>query len=146
MRALSEITQLEPSKIQEIYLEHGDMGALAEHTVSKKQISPLVQQQLLLPGLHDQLRKIADASGSGAAEAKKKILTGLLINCSPLEAKYLIKTVTGEMRVGAVEGLVELAIAKGFERDLQKVRQAMLLSGDIAQVALLAKKMRLRLR
>ena len=140
MQALSEITRLEPSEIQKIYLEHGDMGALAEHAISKKQISPLVQQQLLLPDLHDQLRKIADASGSGAVEAKKKILTGLLINCSPLEAKYVIKIVTGEMRVGAVEGLVELAIAKGFDRELHEVRQAMLLSGDIAQVALLAKR------
>ncbi len=140
MRALSEIARLEQAQVQRIYMEHGDMGALAEYAVSKKQFSPLVQQQLLLPDLYDQLRKVADAAGPGAAEAKKKILTGLLINCSPLEAKYLIKIATGEMRVGAVEGLVELAISKGFERDLQKVRQAMLLSGDIAQVALLAKK------
>jgi DNA ligase 1 len=140
MRSLSEIGRLEPEEIQEIYLKHGDMGALAEYIVSKRQQSPLITQQLLLPDLHDQLRKIADAAGSGAAGAKRKILTGLLINCSPLEAKYLIKIVTGELRVGVVEGLVELALAKAFGRDVQAVRQAMLLSGDIAQVALLAKK------
>jgi DNA ligase 1 len=140
MRSLSEIGRLEPEEIQKIYLKHGDMGALAEYVVSKRQQSPLVAQQLLLPDLHDQLRKIADAAGSGAAVAKRKVLTGLLINCSPLEAKYLIKIVTGELRVGVVEGLVELAIAKAFGRDLHAVRQAMLLSGDIAQVALLAKK------
>ena len=141
MQSLSEIARLEPEEIQEIYLKHGDMGALAEHAVSKKQWSPLVpQRQLLLPDLHDQLRKIADASGSGSAEAKKKILTGLLINCSPLEARYLVKIATGELRVGAVEGLVELAVGKAFGHDAQSVRQAMLLSGDIAQVALLAKK------
>jgi DNA ligase-1 len=98
-------------------------------------------QQLLLPDLYDQLRKIADAAGPGSAEAKRKILTGLLVNSSPLEAKYLIKIVAGgELRVGVVEGLVELAIAKAFGRDLQAIRQAMLLSGDISQVALLAKK------
>jgi DNA ligase-1 len=141
MQSLSEIARLEPEEIQEIYLKHGDMGALAERAVSKKRWSPLVpQRQLLLPDLHDQLRKIADASGSGSAEAKKKILTGLLINCSPLEARYLVKIATGELRVGAVEGLVELAVGKAFGHDAQSVRQAMLLSGDIAQVALLAKK------
>ncbi|MDQ5859440.1 MAG: ATP-dependent DNA ligase [Thermoproteota archaeon] len=140
MRSLSEIARLEPEEIQRIYLKHGDMGALAEYVVSKRQQSPLVAQQLLLPDVHDQLRKIADAVGSGAAEAKRKILTGLLINSSPLEAKYLIKIATGELRVGVVEGLVELAIAKAFERDVQAIRQAMLLSGDIAHVALLAKK------
>jgi DNA ligase 1 len=141
MQSLSEIARLEPEEIQEIYLKHGDMGALAEHAVSKKQWSPLVpQRQLLLPDLHDQLRKIADASGPRSAEAKKKILTGLLVNCSPLEARYLVKIATGELRVGAVEGLVELAVGKAFGHDAQSVRQAMLLSGDIAQVALLAKK------
>ena len=141
MQSLSEIARLETEEIQEIYLKHGDMGALAERAVSKKQWSPLVpQRQLLLPDLHDQLRKIADASGSGSAEAKKKILTGLLINCSPLEARYLVKIATGELRVGAVVGLVELAVGKAFGHDAQSVRQAMLLSGDIAQVALLAKK------
>jgi DNA ligase-1 len=141
MQSLSEIARLEPEEIQEIYLKHGDMGALAERAVSKKQWSPLVpQRQLLLLDLHDQLRKIADASGPRSAEAKKKILTGLLVNCSPLEARYLVKIATGELRVGAVVGLVELAVGKAFGHDAQSVRQAMLLSGDIAQVALLAKK------
>ena len=141
MRSLSEIAHLEPEEVQKIYLKHGDMGALAEYVVSKRQQSPLMTQQLLLPDLYDQLRKIADAAGPKSAEAKRKILTGLLVNSSPLEAKYLIKIVAGgELRVGVVEGLVELAIAKAFGRDLQAIRQAMLLSGDISQVALLAKK------
>src|SRR5215210_1648075 len=57
MQSLSEIARLETEEIQEIYLKHGDMGALAERAVSKKQWSPLVpQRQLLLPDLHDQLR------------------------------------------------------------------------------------------
>jgi len=140
MRSLLEITHLEPKEVQKIYLKHGDMGALAEYVVSKRQQSPLMAQQLLLPDLYDQLRKIADATGPGSSEAKRKILTGLLMNSSPLEAKYLIKIAGGELRVGVVEGLVELAIAKAFRRDVKAIRQAMLLSGDIAQVALLAKK------
>ncbi|MFL6493913.1 MAG: ATP-dependent DNA ligase [Nitrososphaera sp.] len=140
MRSLSDIARLKPDEVQKIYLKHGDMGALAEYVISKKQQSPLMIHRLLLPDLYDQLRKIADAVGSGSAEAKRKILTGLLINSSPIEAKYLIKIASGEMRIGVVEGLVELAIAKAFDRDVQAIRQAMLLSGDIAQVALLAKK------
>ncbi|MFL6483635.1 MAG: ATP-dependent DNA ligase [Nitrososphaera sp.] len=140
MRSLSDIARLKPDELQKIYLKHGDMGALAEYVISKKQQSPIMIQRLLLPDLYDQLRKIADAVGSGSAEAKRKILTGLLINSSPIEAKCLIKIASGEMRIGVVEGLVELAIAKAFDRDVQAIRQAILLSGDIAQVALLAKK------
>lgn len=115
------------------------MGALAQHAVSKKQVSALVEQKLTLPTLYEQLKKIAEASGSGAGEAKKKILTGLLLDCSPLEAKYLVKIAEGEMRTGAVEGLVELAISKAFGKSPEQVRQAVLVSGDIARVALLAK-------
>src|SRR5687767_2740446 len=44
MRSLSEITHLEPEEVQKIYLKHGDMGALAEYVVSKRQQSPLVAQ------------------------------------------------------------------------------------------------------
>ena len=72
MRSLSEIARLEPEEIQKIYLKHGDMGALAEYVVSKRQQSPLVAQQLLLPDLYDQLRKIADASWLWGSRGKKE--------------------------------------------------------------------------
>jgi DNA ligase 1 len=140
MRSLSDIARLQPEDIQKIYLKYGDIGSLAEYAVSKKQQTPLVFERIQLSDLYDQLRKIADATGPGAAEAKRKILTGLLINCSSLEAKYLIRIASGEMRIGVVESSVELAIAKAFGQQVQAVRHAMLLSGDIAQVAIMAKK------
>jgi DNA ligase-1 len=139
MRSLSDVTKLQPEEIQKIYLQHGDLGALAEFAVAKKEQNPLVQQNLLLPDLHEQLKKFAMISGQGASDTKRRILTGLLINCMPLEAKYLIKIASGEMRIGVVEGLVEVALSEAFGRDLKQLRQAMLLLGDVAKVALLAK-------
>jgi DNA ligase 1 len=62
------------------------------------------------------------------------------LNSSPREAKYLTKIINGEMRIGLTEGLVEVAISKAFNEELRNVRGAMLVSGDISQVALLAKK------
>lgn len=140
MRSLSEIARLQPQEVQEIYIKHGDMGALAEYAVAKKQQGPLLEHQLELPELQEQLRKIAGAAGAGAADAKRKILTGILINCSPLEAKYIVKIATGEMRIGAVEGLVELGVAKAFGSEPAQLRQALLLSSDITHVAILAKR------
>jgi DNA ligase-1 len=67
-------------------------------------------------------------------------LKGLLINSSPLEAKYLIKIINGEMRIGLTEGLVEIAISEAFHQDLKDVRDAILVSGDISKVVLLAKR------
>ena len=140
IRVLSEIATLDPNQIQHIYLKHGDMGALSEYAVSKKNMVSLFQQQALtLLSIYDRLKEIADTIGSGSNKDKKNILKGLLINSSPLEAKYLIKIINGETRIGLTEGLVEIAVSKAFDQDLEHVRDAMLFSGDISKVSLLAK-------
>ena len=141
MQSLSEIAMLDASEIQQVYLTHGDMGALSEYAVSKKHIFSLFrQQQQTLCFVYNQLKKIADTVGSGAGKNKTKILTGLLIDMLPLEAKYLIKIINGEMRIGLVEGLIEIAIAKAFNQNIKVIREAMLVAGDIAQVSILAKR------
>ena len=142
MESLSEIAMLDIKDIQNIHLKHGDIGAMAEHAVSKKHVISLFNQQekISLSYVYHQFKKIANISGSGSNKNKKNLLKGLLIACSPLESKYLIKIITGEMRMGSVEGLVEIALSRGFDRELQYIREAMLISGDISQVAVLAKK------
>jgi DNA ligase-1 len=141
MQTLSEISTLDQNQIQQIYLQYGDMGALSEYAVSKKHSSSLFQQQsLTLSSIYDQFRNIADTIGYGSGKVKKNILKGLFLNSSPREAKYLTKIINGEMRIGVTEGLVEVAISKVFNEELRNVRGAMLVSGDISQVALLAKR------
>ena len=141
IQVLSEIATLDLNQIQKIYLQHGDIGALSEYAVSKKNMVSLFQQQpLTLSSVYGRLKEIADTIGSGSSKDKKKILKGLLIDSSPLEAKYLIKIINGEMRIGLTEGLVEVAISKIFGRDLKDVRDAMLVLGDISKVVLLAKR------
>jgi DNA ligase-1 len=140
MQALSEISFLDKDQIQQSYMQYGDMGALSEYAVSKKHTASLIQQQpLTLPIIHDRFKGIADSIGSDSSKAKKSILKGLFLDCSPLEAKYLTKVINGEMRIGLTEGLVEVAVSVTFNVELKKVREAMLVSGDISQVALLAK-------
>ena len=140
MQALSEISFLDRDQIQQSYMQYGDMGALSEYAVSKKHTASLIQQQpLTLPIIHDRFKGMADSIGSDSSKAKKSILKGLFLDCSPLEAKYLTKVINGEMRIGLTEGLVEVAVSAAFNVELKKVREAMLVSGDISQVALLAK-------
>jgi len=142
IQVLSEIATMDSKQIQNVYLQHGDMGALAEYAVSNRNMVSLFQQQqpLTLLSTHDRLKKIADTIGSGSAKDKKNILKGLLIDSSPLEAKYLIKIINGEMRIGLTEGLVEIAISEAFRQDLKDVRHAMLFLGDISHLVILAKK------
>ena len=142
MQSLSEIAMLDIKDIQNIHLKHGDIGAIAEYAVSKKHVISLFNQQdeLDLSFIYHLFKKIATITGSGSNRNKKNILKRLLIACSPLESKYLIKIITGEMRIGSVESLVEIAISRAFGKELKLIREAMLISGDISQVAALAKK------
>jgi len=141
MQTLSEISILDQNQIQQIFLQYGDMGALSEYAVSKKHTVSLFQQQALtLSSIYDQFKKIANTIGYGSGKDKKDLLKGLFLNSSPLEAKYLTKIISGEMRIGLTEGLVEIAVSKAFNEELGHVREAMLVSGDISQVAILAKR------
>jgi DNA ligase 1 len=147
LQSLYDVSNLNYHDIQRIHLEQGDMGAIAEYAISKKQVVTLfnhlenkAKEQLTLNDIYIQLKKIANLNGPRSINDKKNILKGLLIRCSPLESKYLIKIITNEMRIGSYEGLVELAIAKAFNKDIKNVREAILISGNIANVALLSKR------
>jgi DNA ligase-1 len=59
----------------------------------------------------------------------------LLSQATPIEAKYLVKIFTGEMRTGLHEGLMEQAVAKAFDVPLQKVKHVSMVLGDIGEVA-----------
>lgn len=141
MQTLSEISTLDQNQIQQIFLQYGDMGALSEYAVSKKHTVSLFQQQALtLSSVYDQFKKIANTTGYRSGKGKKDILKGLFLSSSPLEAKYLTKIISGELRIGLTEGLVEIALSKGFNQELGAIREAMLVSGDISQAAILAKR------
>ncbi len=146
MQSLLEISNLNYSDIKRIHLAHGDIGAIAEYAISKKQVVTLFnhfenkEEQLSLIDIYIRFKKISKLSGPRSNNDKKVLLKGLLIRCSPIESKYIIKIITNEMRIGSYEGLVELAISKAFDKDIKSVRKAILVSGNIANVALLSKR------
>lgn len=150
MQSLFEISDLNKDDVSKIHLEHGDLGRIAEYAISKKRTVTLFRfageqlDSLTLNDIYLQFKKIANLSGPNSNNEKKNILKGLLIRCTPIESKYLIKIITNEMRIGSYEGLVEIAIAKAFDKSVESVREALLISGDISNVALLSKSDKLQ--
>src|SRR4029077_7154603 len=65
--------------------------------------------------------------------------TALLHRATPLEAKYLVKVLVSDLRIGLKEGLVEDAIARAFEQPLADVSHANMLLGDIGETAVRAR-------
>src|SRR5215831_19694037 len=76
---------------------------------------------------------------SGAAN-KMPTLLGLLRFLTPEEAKYVVKIITGDLRIGLKENTVEEAIAKAFDRPADAIRRANMILGDIGETAVLAKR------
>jgi DNA ligase-1 len=99
-----------------------------------------VKPSLRLQTVADVFEKLHAARGP---LGKTPILTRLLEQCTPLEAKYLFKIITGDLRIGLKEGLVEEAVASAFGQPAEAVRQANLLLGDIGETARFAAENRL---
>ena len=91
------------------------------------------------PGLLDVAAAFAAIESASGPAAKGAILTELLARCDPLTAKFVVKILSGELRIGLREGLLEAAIASAFERPLDAVKRAGMLTGDIGATAALAR-------
>ena len=81
-------------------------------------------------------------SASGPAR-KADLLAALLARAEPRTARGIVRVLSGELRIGLREGLVEAALAKAFDRPLDAVKRAGMLTGDIGQTAILAREGRL---
>ncbi|HUR82264.1 MAG TPA: ATP-dependent DNA ligase [Thermoanaerobaculia bacterium] len=93
-------------------------------------------RDITLVELGEYFERVAATQGAGA---KKEILAELLRKVDAQGARFVVKILTRELRIGLVEGLVESSIAKAFGRKLDAVRQANMFTGDIGATALLAK-------
>ena len=139
---LKRITQVDWNVFLEAFNSTGDIGSAAkaifEKTTIKRQ-ALLFEKELTVVEVRRSLEAIAETAGSGSREKKERLLTALLSQASPVEAKYLVKIFTGEMRTGFHEGLMEQAVAKAFELPLVTVQKASMTLGNISEVAAIAK-------
>ncbi len=95
------------------------------------------------PTLLEVFAALEAIEAAAGADAKLVILEGLLRRCSPATAAGLARVLTGELRVGLREGLLEAAIARAFDRPLAAVQRAGQLTGDVGRTAALARDNRL---
>jgi DNA ligase-1 len=92
------------------------------------------------PSLPDVAQAFAEIEAASGPAAKGAVFNALLARCDPLTAKYVVKILSGELRIGLREGLLESAIAAAFGRPLEAVKRAGMLTGDIGTTALLARE------
>ena len=122
------------------YRQHGDLGAALAPLIKPSAKLELFSETLNPASLKAMLDEIAAASGKAAMRKRQAVCERILRSCrSELEAKYVIKIMTGDLRIGLKEGLVIDAIAKAFHCEAAEVRRAVMASGDIGAVAVAAR-------
>ncbi len=144
---ISRLTKVDWKKFSEAFGRTGDLGATIKaifeaSKISRQKISrqaTLVQNSLTILEVRRSFEAISETSGAGSRERKERVLETLLGDSTPLEAKYIVKILIGEMRTGFHEGLMELAVSEAFDVPHELVRKANMITGDIGAVAAVAK-------
>jgi DNA ligase-1 len=129
-RIVAELSGKNEGELTAAYRRHGDLGSVAGEVLPEHP-----DHGLTVLEMESTFRRIAEAHGTAA---KTAVVRDLLARATPLEAKYIVKIMTGDLRIGLKESLVEEAIARAYGGTLAEVQSANMLVGDIGEVVRLA--------
>jgi DNA ligase-1 len=132
--ALSEATGLTFEELGPIYVRLGDAGETAHEAINL--VEHVREPAISLAEVESIITRLSETRGT---KNKTRLLTTVLGQATPLEAKYLIKLLAGDLRIGLRESLVEDAIARAFDRPLERVAQVNMLLGDLGETAVRAR-------
>jgi DNA ligase-1 len=134
--ALSQATGFSLEDLLPRYVQLGDAGALAYEAIKEAR----GDNQAATITLAETETLIVRLSETRGTKNKAILLAATLLRATPLEAKYLVKLLAGDLRIGLKEGLVEDSLARAFSQSLPAVAQANMLLGDIGETAVRARR------
>ena len=133
--AIKEITGAGSEQVSKAYLRHGDLGEVAEELLANKKVQALFQEPLTLHDLEETFGKLRSTKGKGSSATRRALVRSLILRATPVEGKYIVKVLTGEMRTGLVSGLVEEAISQAYSITKEEVARAHMVVGDLGLLA-----------
>jgi DNA ligase 1 len=132
-RAVLTVSGASEAALTAAYRRHGDLGAAAFDLLGGEGLGVRVQGSESL-SLRDVAEVFAGMAVAKTTAVRAALVEGLLRRATPLGAKYLLKLMLGDMRIGVKQSLVEEAIAGAAGADVAAVRQAVMLEADLARV------------
>ena len=139
IRAVARAAGHREKEIEEDTQQGGDLGETTQKFMSKKAQATLgFSTPLTVERVYETLDKMANSTGSGSVDLKLGLLAGLLSDALPIEAKYIIRTVTGSLRLGIADMTVldALAVAFGGGKETRDhLERAYNISSDLGRVA-----------
>ena len=138
IRAVARAAGHREKDIEEDMQQTGDLGETAQKFMEKKTQVSFFPKPLTVERVYETLDKMANSTGSGSVDLKLSLLAGLLSDASPNEAKYIIRTVTGNLRLGIADMTVLDALAVAFgggKETREQLERAYNISSDLGRVA-----------
>jgi DNA ligase-1 len=114
IKAISMASGIDAAKVENKWKKLGDLGLVAEELIKTKKQRTLHCEELTVKKVFNNLRKLAGLEGAGTVERKIQLVAELLTSSKPIEAKYVVRTVLEELRVGVGEGSIRDAIVWAF--------------------------------
>ncbi|MCF7910418.1 ATP-dependent DNA ligase [Candidatus Pacearchaeota archaeon] len=149
IKAISKSTGANKNEIIKLWKKIGDLGNVAKELTEKKKQSTLRNYSLNTGKVLENLRKLPELEGKGTVNKKLDLITELLTSASGLEARYLVRTLLGDLRIGVQESTLRDSIAEAFFKERKKeaagkIQRAIDNANDIAEVFEIAKKGKLK--
>ena len=145
-RAIERATGVAAEEVEADWRETGDLGSAAARAVEKQVQQTLFSGTLTVADVYEGLGDLATQDGAGSEDRRVDGVAGLLADADPTEAKYVVRTALGHLRLGVGRGTVRDAIAAAFladtddpaetpEADVAAVERALQVTNDAGLVA-----------
>lgn len=134
-KAVATASGYSSSEVNKLMEQVGDLGEVASQLLSKKKQVTLLKGALSVEKVFDNVKKLPEITGAGSVDRKIAAVAELLADSSPLEAKFVTRTVLGDLRIGVAEGRLRDAVAKAFDVPADAVEHAYMLTTDYGKVA-----------
>ena len=142
MRAITKATGIREKKLEEMLKKYGDLGSVAQEAIKSKRQTTLFsfeeKKVLTVEKVYENFEKIARAEGAGSQDRKMQLLAELLNLATPLEARYIVRTIEGKLRLGIADMTIldALSIAFGGTKELRNyVERAYNIHPDLGFIA-----------
>jgi DNA ligase 1 len=143
IKSLSIVSGYSLNEIKKKYSEIGDLGEVAYNILTNKIQTTLISGLLTIENVFNTLLKITKVSGVGSLDSKLRFIVSLLNNSSNLEAKFIVKLILGNLRLGIADFTLLDAIALTFtgdKKNRQILERAYNVSSDLGKIVLILSK------
>ncbi len=134
-KAVAKAAGYSSAEVDKLMKQLGDLGEVAKQFLGKKRQVTLFAEQLTVKKVFENVKQLPDITGEGSVDRKIASIAELLTSSTPLEAKFIVRTVIGDLRIGVAEGRLRDAIASAFDVGPEVIEHAYMLTTDYSIVA-----------